>query len=116
MVNLALTPSNPMNRAMSGCLIMEVIVFGLAFPGMIMISDVSVLLAAASCIVACLLCIVAAARIKTPLGYALGWAAQLAGVALGFLTPMMFVVGLMFLAIWAASFVMGRRLETNTAQ
>ncbi|MEL4505964.1 DUF4233 domain-containing protein [Luteococcus sp. H138] len=116
MVNLALAPDNPMNRAMSGCLIMEVIVFGLAFPGMVMVSEVSVPLAAASCIIACLLCILAAARIKTPLGYALGWAAQLVGIALGFLTPMMFVVGLMFLTIWAASFMMGRRLESNTAQ
>ncbi|MEL4356891.1 MULTISPECIES: DUF4233 domain-containing protein [unclassified Luteococcus] len=115
-MNLALAPDNPMNKAMAGCLVMEVIVFGLAFPGMIMVDDVSLGLAAGACIVACLLCLAAAAKLRTPLGYALGWLAQLAGVALGLLTPTMFIVGIMFLAIWGASFVMGRRLESNAAR
>lgn len=115
MVNIALAPSNPMNRAMASCLICEVVVFGLAFPGMVMVSKTPVWLAAAGCLLAVALCILASARLRTPAGYALGWAAQLVGIALGFLTPMMFGVGLMFLVIWGASFMMGRRLEEQNA-
>jgi membrane protein implicated in regulation of membrane protease activity len=46
-------------------------------------------------------------------GYILGWAAQLAGLALGFLTATMFIVGALFAAVWVLSFVLGKRLDSR---
>ena len=111
---LALSPENPMGRAMMGCLICQVIVFALAFPGMVVVSHTPVWLACVGTIVTVLLCLAAAARIRTPLGYLLGWAAQIAGILMGFLTPMMFFAGGLFAVIWLVTFVLGRRLESRT--
>lgn len=113
MVKLALRPDNPMNKAMMLILLFEVIVFGLGFPGMIMVSDRPLAPAVAATVVACLLCLVGAARIKTPFGYLVGWLAQVAGIALGVLTPWMYAMGLIFFMIWAVSFVLGRRIEAT---
>ena len=66
---------------------------------------------------AALLALVAAGTLRRPTGYYVGWVTQLVGVALGFLTSPMFVVGVMFAAIWVISFVLGKRLdEAKTAQ
>ncbi len=114
MVRLA--PDNPMNRAMASTLVCEVIVFVLALPGMVMVSDTPLWQAGLGCGLAALLCIVAAARLRRPEGYPLAWLAQLVGVLLGFLTPMMFLMGGIFLVIWIVSFVLGRRIESDLAE
>src|SRR4029450_4200111 len=89
-------------------LIFEGIVFGLAIPVMILVSGVAPAAAAgfgggaalvapaARAVVAggaALMALAAAGLLRSRLGYILGWIAQLVGLALGFLTPMMFVVG-----------------------
>jgi Protein of unknown function (DUF4233) len=94
-------------------LIFEVIVFGLAIPGMIMVSEVSPVAAAGFAGGAALLALLAAALLRSRVGYVLGWVAQLAGLALGFLTPTMFVVGALFAAVWVMSFLMGKRLDSG---
>lgn len=108
---MRLTPENPMNRAMAATLVCQAIVFALAFPGMVMVSNVSVLMACLGTVVPVLLCLAGCARLRRPEGYPLGWLAQLSGILMGLLTPMMYAVGVMFAVIWTASFVMGRRLE-----
>lgn len=113
MVRLA--PDNPMNRAMAITLACEVIVFVLAFPGMVWVSHVSLAAAAVGCGLGILLCVAAMARLRRPDGYPIAWAAQLVGVLLGFLTPAMFLMGAIFLVIWVVSFVLGRRIEADRA-
>lgn len=113
---MRLQPTNPMNGAMAGFLVCEVIVFVLAWPGMVMVSNISVLWSGVACILACVLCVVAAARLRRPEGYPLGWLVQVLAVLMGILTPMMYLVGAIFLALWALSFVLGRRLEKNAGQ
>ncbi|WP_423923460.1 DUF4233 domain-containing protein [Frigoribacterium sp. 2-23] len=44
-------------------------------------------------------------------GLALGWVVQAGLVALGLLEPLMFVVALIFIAIWIFCFVKGRQLD-----
>ena len=51
------------------------------------------------------------ALLRRPIGYLVGWLAQLAGVALGLLTAPMFFVGGMFLVLWLVTFVLGKRLD-----
>ena len=94
-------------------LIFEVIVFGLSIPVMILVSDVSPAMAVGFGAAAAVLALVAAAAMRRPVGYYLGWATQPAGVALGVLTVPMFVVGTMFLGLWVLSFVLGKRLDNR---
>jgi hypothetical protein len=112
---LALTPRNPMRVVLLSVLLFEVIVFALAIPVMILVSHTAALPAALSGSGAALLALVAAGLLRKPVGYPVGWVAQLAGILLGFLTPAMFVVGAMFAALWVVSFVLGKRLDGRAA-
>jgi hypothetical protein len=92
-------------------LVFEVIVFGLAVPVIIMVSKVPLGLAVGFGGGAALLAVVAAALLRIPAGYLLGWLVQLIGLVLGFLTAAMFFVGAMFLALWLVTFLLGKRLD-----
>lgn len=110
-----LSPRNPMRVVLLAILLFEVIAFGLAVPVMILLSGVPGLTAGLLGGGAALLALVAAGLMRRPAGYPLGWLTQLVGVALGLLTPAMYVVGAMFLALWVLSFVLGRRLDEQGA-
>ena len=111
---ISLSPGNPMRVVLITVLIFEVIVFGLAIPVMILISNVPAAAAAGFGSGAALLAILAAGLLRSQVGYVLGWAAQVAGIALGFVTPMMFVVGTLLAAVWALSFGLGKRLDSRS--
>ncbi len=111
----ALRAGNPMKNALLAMLIFEVIVFGLSVPVIIMVSHRPAWVAAVAAGTAALLALATAALLRKPIGYLLGWVTQGVGIALGFLTPSMFVVGGMFAGIWVLSFVLGRRLEAQAA-
>src|SRR4029450_2581970 len=105
-----LSAGNPMRVVLMAVLIFEVIVFGLAIPVMILVSGVPAAAAAGFGGGAALLALLAAGLLRSPIGYILGWVAQLAGLALGFLTTTMFIVGALFGAGWVMSVLMGKRL------
>ena len=108
---MTLSAGNPMRVVLLSVLAFEVIVFGLAVPVMILLSDVPGLTAGLAGGGAALLALVAAGGMRRSFGYPLGWVTQVVGVALGVLTPAMFAVGGMFLLIWLITFVLGRRLD-----
>ncbi|HET9562840.1 MAG TPA: DUF4233 domain-containing protein [Propionibacteriaceae bacterium] len=110
---ISLSTDNPMRVVLMTVLIFEVIVFGLAIPGMIVVSEVPPTAAAGFAGGAALLALLATGFLRSRVGYILGWVAQLAGLALGFLTTTMFVVGAVFAAVWVMSFVMGKRLDSR---
>lgn len=114
-MSYALPNSNPMRVVLLTVLIFEVIVFGLAVPVMILVSGVSPGLAAAGGGVAALLALTSAALLRKPVGYLIGWITQPLGIALGLLTPAMFVVGALFAGLWVLTFVLGRRLDAQAA-
>lgn len=66
-------------------------------------------------LVLAVLCVVAAGTLRRPWGVTLGWAVQCATLLAGFVLPMMFVVGLMFLALWVTALVQGRKMDALTA-
>jgi Protein of unknown function (DUF4233) len=111
---ITLEAGNPMRVVLMTVLIFEVIVFGLAIPVMIFISEVPAAAAAGFVAATATLALVAAALLRTPLGYILGWLVQLAGLALGLLTTTMFIVGAVFAAVWVLAFVLGKRLDSRT--
>ncbi len=104
---------NPMGKVVMAVVLLELIAFALAVPVMIKISDVPGSTAALAGGAVVLLCLISAALMRGPAGYLLGWITQLAGIALGLLTPLMFVVGVMFLGLYALTYVLGRRLESG---
>ncbi len=110
---ISLSSGNPMRVVLMAVLIFEVIVFGLAIPVMILVSGVSAVAAAGFGGGAALLALLAAGLLRSRVGYILGWVAQLAGLALGFLTTTMFIVGALFAAVWVMSFLMGKRLDSR---
>ena len=108
-----LSAGNPMRVVLMTVLIFELIVFGLAIPVMILVSGVSPVAAAGFGGGAALLALVAAGLLRSRVGYILGWIAQLVGLTLGFLTPMMFAVGAVLGGVWLLSFILGKRLDSR---
>jgi hypothetical protein len=108
-----LSPRNPMRMVLLFVLIFEAIAFLLAIPVMIFVSGIGPGLATALSGGVALLALVSAGLMRKPVGYLLGWVAQVAGVALGFLTPAMFAVGLLFLGLWVLGVVLGRKLDAR---
>ncbi len=108
---MTLGPGNPMNRALRMLLAFEAVIFGLAIPGMIQVSGVGVATAVGLGLGGAVLAIAGAGLLPRAAGWAIGWLTQLAGVALGFATDMMFWVGAIFLALWVITLLLGRRIE-----
>lgn len=108
---MRLSARNPMRSVLLSILVFEVLAFALAIPVMVQVSHIPLGIAAALAGSAALLALVAAGLLHTRSGYPVAWLAQLGGIALGGLTPAMFVVGLMFSSLWVLVFVLGRRLD-----
>jgi Protein of unknown function (DUF4233) len=110
---ITLSAGNPMRVVLMTVLIFEMVVFGLAIPVMIFISGVPAAAAGTLGGAAAALAVVAAALLRSRVGYVLGWIAQVAGLALGLLTALMFIVGALFAAVWVLAFVLGKRLDSR---
>ena len=110
---ITLSAGNPMRAVLMTVLIFEVVAFGLAIPVMIFVSDVPAAAAAGFGGGTALLAVVAAGLLRSRVGYVLGWLTQLAGLALGLLTPTMFIVGTLFAAVWVLAFALGKRLDSR---
>ena len=113
MAVIILSAGNPMRVVLMTVLIFEMIVFGLAIPVMIFISNVPAAAAAGFGGGAAVLALVAAGLLRSGVGYVLGWLTQLAGLASGFLTTLMFIVGMLLAAVWVLAFVLGKRLDSR---
>ncbi|MEO6512979.1 MAG: DUF4233 domain-containing protein [Nocardioides sp.] len=48
--------------------------------------------------------------------YALGWALQGLAIALGFVIPLMFVLGAVFALLWGTAYFLGRKIERERAE
>ncbi|QIJ62653.1 DUF4233 domain-containing protein [Streptomyces sp. JB150] len=66
--------------------------------------------------IAMFLCLVLCGMVTRPGGVALGWALQIALIASGFVVPMMFVLGVVFAALWWASVHFGRKVDEAKAR
>lgn len=110
---LSLRAGNPMGRAMMVVLFLQLIALALAIPVMTQVAGIAtgtVLITAGG---AALLCLIAGATFRTPLGYPLGWLAQSAGLALGFVAAVMFVVAAIFIAVYVLAFVLGKKIDNT---
>ncbi|MEV6420461.1 DUF4233 domain-containing protein [Streptomyces sp. NPDC051662] len=92
--------------------------FVIGFAGLVAMKsdDLSVGTVWTVCGVAMLLSLVLCGVITRPGGVQLGWALQIALVASGFVVPAMFVLGVIFAALWGASVHFGRQIDVAKAR
>lgn len=106
---------SPRRGMCAAVLSLEAITLGLTAPVLISIADVAVstsLLVGLGLMVACLL---VAGMLRAEWGYWLGWAIQAAAVGLGFVIPLMFVLGGIFALLWGSAYFLGRKIEQERA-
>ena len=95
---------------------LEAIAIGLSTPVLIAISDIRPALALPLGLGLAVLCVLAAGMLRRESGYYLGHALQVGAVALGFLAPLMFVVGGIFALLWGTAYGLGRKIERERAE
>ena len=89
----------------------ESVVLALVTPVMISIAHVRPGVAVPTCLGLFVLALLSAGLLRFQAGYVLGSLVQVGAVGLGFVVPVMFVLGLAFAAFWVAAIVLGRRIE-----
>lgn len=107
---------SPRRGMCAAVLTLEAIAVALSVPVMITISDVSPALALALGLGLAVLCVLAAGMLRSERGYQVGHLLQVGAVALGFLAPMMFVVGGLFALLWGTAYGLGRKIERERAE
>jgi len=63
----------------------------------------------------CVACLLLAGLLRSEIAYVAGWVLQVAAIGLGFVVPMMFVLGAIFALLWGTAYFLGRRIERERA-
>lgn len=106
---------SPRRGMCAAVLSLEAIALGLTIPVMISVSDVSAGTALAIGLGLLVACVLVAGLLRRPWAYALGWAIQVAAVALGVVVGIMFVLGGIFALLWGMADLLGRRIDRERA-
>lgn len=110
------TERSPRRGMCAAVLCLEAITLGLTTPVMITISDVSAGTATTVGVGLAVVCLVLAGMLRAEWAYVAGYAVQVAAIALGFVVPVMFGLGVVFAALWAAADLLGRKIERERAE
>jgi uncharacterized membrane protein YciS (DUF1049 family) len=97
-------------------LILQAVVLGITTPVMISVADVDVSTAVWVGLGLTLACVVTSGLLRRSWAYLLGWAVQVASIGLGFVVPMMFFLGIVFAALWAGAYFLGRKIDVEKAE
>ena len=107
---------SPRRGMCAAVLSLEAITLGLTTPVMITIADVSAGTAVAVGVGLAVVCLLLAGMLRPEWAYALEWAVQAAAIGLGFVIPLMFVLGGIFALLWGSAYFLGRRIERERAE
>lgn len=94
---------------------MEVLVVGFA---MLVAKDISTnraIPATALGVAIAVLAVIAVARLRSRLGWAIGWLVQLLVIAGGLVVPVMYFLGVLFAVLFAAAIIVGSKGERARA-
>jgi Na+(H+)/acetate symporter ActP len=104
-------------RSLSATMLaLQAVVLGLTTPVMIAVAGIPASIALPIGLGLMLACIVVAGMLGRPWAYHLGWLIQVASVALGVVTSFMFLLGAVFLALWAGAFFLGAKIDRERAE
>jgi hypothetical protein len=106
---------SPRRGMCAAVLSLEAITLGLTTPVMITLTDVATPTALALGLGLAVACLVLAGLLRSEWAYAAGWAIQVAAIGLGFLVPMMFLLGAIFALLWGTANFLGRKIERERA-
>ena len=94
---------------------LEAITLGLTTPVMISVADVDTATALWIGLGLAVACLLLAGMLRTEWAYSLGWVIQVAAIGLGFVIPLMFVLGGIFALLWGTAYLLGRKIERERA-
>lgn len=100
-----------MRALCAAVLSLQAIVLGLTTPVMIAVAGVDTRFALAAGLGLAVLALVVAGSLRRPWAYWLGHAVQVAAISLGFVLPVMFLLGAVFAALWVTALLLGRRVD-----
>lgn len=106
---------SPRRGMCAAILSLEAIVLGLTTPVLITIADVSLGVSLGIGLGLAVVCLLLAGMLRREWAYGAGWAVQAAAVALGFVIPLMFVLGGIFALLWGTADFLGRKIERERA-
>jgi hypothetical protein len=109
------TERSPRRGMCAAVLCLEAITLGLTTPVMITIAGVAVPTALMVGLGLAVLCLLLAGMLRASWAYALGYAVQVAAIGLGFVIPMMFLLGGIFASLWTGADFLGRKIEREKA-
>jgi len=100
----------------AGMLGLQAVVLFLTTPVLLVVTEVATPVGLSIGLGLTIACVVGAGMVRTHAGMAVGWAIQVLSILLGFLVPIMFAIGVIFLALWAGSVVLGARIDRERAE
>jgi hypothetical protein len=109
------TERSPRRGMCAAVLSLEAIALGLTTPVMITIAGVATGTALSVGLGLAVVCLLLAGMLRAEWAYLAGYAVQAAAIALGFVVPVMFGLGLVFAVLWAAADQLGRKIERERA-
>ena len=106
---------SPRRGMCAAILSLEGVALGLTTPVLISVSGVDTSTALSVGLGLAVGCFLLAGMLRGEWAYALGWVLQGVAIGLGFLIPMMFVLGSIFALLWGAAYFLGRKIERERA-
>ncbi len=103
-------------RLCAAILTLEAVVLGLTTPVLISVESVDTAAALWIGIGLTVACVLTAGLLRRPWAYGVGWAIQVAAVALGTVITAMYVLGAIFLLLWFTAVRLGRMIDTERAE
>ncbi|MGC4109250.1 MAG: DUF4233 domain-containing protein [Nocardioides sp.] len=106
---------SPRRGMCAAILSLEAIVLALTTPVMINLANVPWRTACAIGLGLCVLCLLLAGLLRWETAYRAGWAVQVIAIGLGFVVPIMFLLGAIFALLWGMADILGRRIDRERA-
>ena len=106
---------SPKRGMCAAILSLEAITLGLTTPVMLTLADVPWRTAVAVGLGLCVACLLLAGLLRWEAAYAVGWLIQVVAIGLGFVVPIMFVLGAIFALLWGTAYFLGRKIERERA-
>jgi hypothetical protein len=102
-------------RLCAAILLLEAVVLGLSTPVLISVESVDTAQALWIGLGLTGACVLTAGLLRQDWAYHLGWAIQVAAIALGFQVGAMFALGAVFLLLWLTAVRLGRTIDRDRA-
>jgi hypothetical protein len=107
---------SPRRGMCAAVLSLEAITLGLTTPVMISVAGVDTSTALWVGLGLTVACLVLAGMLRKEWAYGLGWVIQGAAIGLGFVIPLMFVLGAIFALLWGSAYFLGIKIERERAE